>query len=556
MPEGEEDFQHLAQVFRRIAEGDPNPDDGTDTDGDGLTDHLERNGFRGGNGLFVTTDPNDEDTDGDGATDGEEAGELAVGLSGDYYPMPTNPASADTDGDTLGDFDEVDMGLSATMADTDVDGLDDATELPEDFDPFSANSDGGHRDDAVEFEKESYPFHYDLTALEHAATIPLGFVTGDYGENLSEWGIIPHDYHLTFGYLSGWLASGYFVIGDVRDTVAALLRCDALDSTRYRDQRQLSQVWRVEHRLNSPPYGGHMIEIREKKLRKELVDARQRLERNSQRRGKESRTDLEQVARYLYWLEDPEAHENLQRVIESYDPQTPYAGKLMELGNFHRMLGDQEQSRRYFERAYDILKRTLNENEEIGLQYPIQAAFLVGDYQEAERLAERHRELDPDPRLLVRYVGKLARARRLGDPHLADEAVAGLAEAIRRDRTKVSSTGGINLWDWYEIAQQTKVELESEAARAPKEPESRSSSGAGYQEPEAINVSGPDLSGRDLRGDDSFRGANLAGANLSRANLHLQSLDEADLSGANLHGADLSRGPDPGCFSRRRPERS
>ncbi|QIN78336.1 VWA domain-containing protein [Rubrobacter marinus] len=230
------DFYHvtsaedLPQVFRGIAEGEPAPGADEDADKDGLSDCAEINGFVGGNGVSVTTDPKDEDTDGDGATDGEEAGELATGLDGGYYPMPTNPTMADTDSDTLDDFQEVDMGLSATMIDTDVDGVDDATELAANFDPLDANPDNDHRDDAVELEKQSDPFSYDLTAVEHGAAIVMGFVTGDAGQNLADWGLDPYDYHQTFGYLAGWLASGYLVIGDVRDTIASLVRGDLVDT--------------------------------------------------------------------------------------------------------------------------------------------------------------------------------------------------------------------------------------------------------------------------------------------------------------------------------------
>lgn len=54
--------------------------DGTkDTDGDGLSDDAEREGWRTrDDGVFVT-DPTIPDSDGDGLTDGQEAGPLASG---------------------------------------------------------------------------------------------------------------------------------------------------------------------------------------------------------------------------------------------------------------------------------------------------------------------------------------------------------------------------------------------------------------------------------------------------------------------------------------------
>ena len=70
-------------------------DDGTDTDGDGLTDALENDPE-----LALGTDPNNPDTDGDGLSDGVEIYELGI--------LPTDP---DSDGDLISDRAEV-MGFS------------------------------------------------------------------------------------------------------------------------------------------------------------------------------------------------------------------------------------------------------------------------------------------------------------------------------------------------------------------------------------------------------------------------------------------------------------
>ena len=84
--------------------GDP------DTDGDGLSDRLERQ---------LGTDPNNPDTDGDGLTDGQE-----------YITFKTDPVKADTDGDGLSDGDEVrKYKTNPLKPDTDGDGLSDGEEI-------------------------------------------------------------------------------------------------------------------------------------------------------------------------------------------------------------------------------------------------------------------------------------------------------------------------------------------------------------------------------------------------------------------------------------------
>ena len=231
--------EDLPEVFRRIAENPdggpgqgPGGDDGTDTDGDGLTDYLERGGFRAGNGVFVTTDPNDEDTDDDGLADGEEAGELASGIFGDYYPVSTNPANADPDGDGLDDFEEVGIGTDSNNPDTDADGLQDPTELAENFDPFSANPDGDSLDDSEELDRDADPFqtdpfHADRTGLEHLGDVVVGVVSGELGENLADLGVLDHDTVSSFGYLKGWVYGSALLSGSIRDALVVLWNAES-----------------------------------------------------------------------------------------------------------------------------------------------------------------------------------------------------------------------------------------------------------------------------------------------------------------------------------------
>jgi len=79
-------------------------DDDLDSDGDGISDYDEINGFFG-----VPTDPNNADTDGDGLTDYEEL----LGVYG-YFTDPLNP---DTDGDGVPDYLDLLFGGDPTEAD-------------------------------------------------------------------------------------------------------------------------------------------------------------------------------------------------------------------------------------------------------------------------------------------------------------------------------------------------------------------------------------------------------------------------------------------------------
>ncbi len=217
----------LPEVFRRIAEG-PDPDQ--DTDGDGLPDWLETQGIRRGNGTIVTTDPNNVDTDGDGLSDAEEVGTLQTGPDGDYYDGITDPRAIDTDNDGLSDDEELEIGTAPSRADTDGDGLEDLIEINANFDPFDPNPDGDHRGDYEEWVRDSDPFYYDKRAWDYAADFILGLVLGDAGENMASMGLISNDSIQSIGYLSGWIVSGLVLVGDIRDSIAALARGDLIDT--------------------------------------------------------------------------------------------------------------------------------------------------------------------------------------------------------------------------------------------------------------------------------------------------------------------------------------
>lgn len=118
-----------------------------DTDGDGLADSAEQNGWTVtvhlSNGdimqTTVTSDPTIADTDEDGLGDAQEL------LSG------SNPRNSDTDGDTIIDLVEiVQWHSSPTKQDTDGDGLSDAGDLVFETSLILADTDGDSMDDREE----------------------------------------------------------------------------------------------------------------------------------------------------------------------------------------------------------------------------------------------------------------------------------------------------------------------------------------------------------------------------------------------------------------------
>ncbi|OKX79782.1 hypothetical protein AUO95_11295 [Corynebacterium glutamicum] len=166
-----------------------------DSDGDGLFDDQEIEGWQTKDGSVHKTDPFSADTDGDGLTDKEEAGQLLTesGTEGLIYQGVSNPLKADSDDDGLDDKAEIEGWLDAdgkkcrtnpleadtdgdglsdgleagkatvragsvvyellsdpTRVDSDNDGLNDAEELNQGTDPFSKDSDGDGLDDGDE----------------------------------------------------------------------------------------------------------------------------------------------------------------------------------------------------------------------------------------------------------------------------------------------------------------------------------------------------------------------------------------------------------------------
>ena len=133
------DASQLAAAFDQIHNN--NEDDGTDTDGDGLTDCQERNGAISGPfyGKRYTSDPTLADTDGDGLSDATEIGPKVLDFLGPDYTWNlvfSDPRLADTDGDGLSDSQERTRGTKPFIADTDGDSKSDGDEVRDGTDPL------------------------------------------------------------------------------------------------------------------------------------------------------------------------------------------------------------------------------------------------------------------------------------------------------------------------------------------------------------------------------------------------------------------------------------
>ena len=230
-----DDASDLPEVFREIE--DDTGDDGTDTDGDGLTDCEEERPMRDSAGfLEFTSDPRLFDTDGDGLSDGQEIGpsfnfdELPEIFGFDFsqlgdgkvYFVFSDPRVDDTDGDGLGDAEEADFGSRARSNETDGDGLGDLREMEIGSDPSNVNTDGDERDDGFEdlnrdADFDPLVFTDEMDKWGYAGDFALGAVCGEL------LGLCERD---SIAWLAGNISGGFAVVTDIRDAIGNLFRLD------------------------------------------------------------------------------------------------------------------------------------------------------------------------------------------------------------------------------------------------------------------------------------------------------------------------------------------
>lgn len=198
------------------------PSDATDSDGDGLPDDVETHGIEDGLGHKWYTDPHNADSDGDGLKDGQEVGVYMTTNGMKYFLITSNPKNIDTDGDGLSDDIEYYEDTDPKIGDTDDDGLNDGIEYNLGTDPFIIDSDNDGYSDGFEY------YHgYDPTVAEDhmdplliSREIVLGAIFGEYYSD--------DPGHGNIFYLVGWMASGYIVLGDIRDISHSISNGDSL----------------------------------------------------------------------------------------------------------------------------------------------------------------------------------------------------------------------------------------------------------------------------------------------------------------------------------------
>lgn len=307
-----------------------------------------------------------------------------------------------------------------------------------------------------------------------------------------------------------------------------------------------------------------MFEVSEKILRKDLVKARSRLNRDPQ-----YLPYVEPVGRCLRWLNDPAAEELFARAAAQLSEgvrqsragtRKPDVFSLLTLGNYYRLAGDPNRAKDGYERAFaglgspeEVPRATADYQHKIILAFLLDRDEVVVRLQGAEAWGREDLWLDS--------MADVSEARVSDDAALAHEATEAVAELIRRHRIKASD-GPFDLhpWDQYELTLRIKAELEGReddaALPAPgllRREREMAESGARRQETQIRRKrltkeqvadicfeenEEPDLYATDLS-DLDLSHLDLSGANLTDSDLRGSDLSETMLVETNFTGADM-----------------
>jgi hypothetical protein len=145
-----------------------------DTDGDGLSDSIEKAGIRTGTGDTIPLDYTDEHSDDDNLTDGEEVGgfcsdRLEYADDCAYFLLNSDPSKTDTDEDGLDDETETEGWPIEPEAETVVSFHGNVTS-----EPMRVDTDFDGATDSVEFEQSTHPREdvtYDITNEHQEAVV-------------------------------------------------------------------------------------------------------------------------------------------------------------------------------------------------------------------------------------------------------------------------------------------------------------------------------------------------------------------------------------------------
>jgi uncharacterized protein YjbI with pentapeptide repeats len=276
--------------------------------------------------------------------------------------------------------------------------------------------------------------------------------------------------------------------------------------------------------------------VNEKRLRKELQEANFFL----QRYPEDSRS-LESVARALYWLGDENSRAYLIMVAQAAETEFNYDP--MRASNYYRLAGEIEKANEHFEAAYRDFATFQDQPNSMSMCSMMEAAFHLNNYQAVVSLGKRLETMEGPHRREGKLVARLALARLHENAEVAAEVAEELENTIHKDRYLTPVAISIfDYWSWYEIASQTKADLEGRSLEnaCDNPPQNRKDVDRRRLTAEQVGEileqqdEEPDLSQTDLSG------LNLQNVDLTGANLWEADLTEVDLSGALLEEVNLT----------------